>query len=55
MDVQFSPLPFPSKSAIMEKTTSREVFTMERIGYFNGQIGDLDTMQIPLCESCLLG
>ena len=34
----------------MEKTTSREVFTMERIGYFNGQIGDLDTMQIPLCD-----
>ena len=23
---------------------------MERIGYFNGQIGDLDTMQIPLCD-----
>lgn len=23
---------------------------MERIGYFNGVIGDLDTMQIPLCD-----
>lgn len=23
---------------------------MERIGYFNGCIGDLDTMQIPLCD-----
>ena len=23
---------------------------MERIGYFNGQIGDLDTMTIPLCD-----
>lgn len=23
---------------------------MERIGYFNGQIGDLDTMQIPMCD-----
>lgn len=23
---------------------------MERIGYFNGQIGNLDTMQIPLCD-----
>ena len=23
---------------------------MERIGYFNGQIGDLDTMQIPICD-----
>ena len=23
---------------------------MERIGYFNGHIGDLDTMQIPLCD-----
>lgn len=23
---------------------------MERIGYFNGYIGDLDTMQIPLCD-----
>lgn len=23
---------------------------MERIGYFNGEIGDLDTMQIPLCD-----
>lgn len=23
---------------------------MERIGYFNGQIGDLDQMQIPLCD-----
>lgn len=23
---------------------------MERIGYFNGQIGDLDTMQFPLCD-----
>ena len=23
---------------------------MERIGYFNGQIGDLDNMQIPLCD-----
>jgi D-alanine transaminase len=23
---------------------------MERIGYFNGRIGDLDTMQIPICD-----
>ena len=23
---------------------------MERIGYFNGCIGELDTMQIPLCD-----
>lgn len=23
---------------------------MERIGYFNGEIGNLDTMQIPLCD-----
>ena len=23
---------------------------MDRIGYFNGTIGNLDTMQIPLCD-----